>query len=201
MKRLFISIIIIVFFVCIGFFIGKIFFTRDKDKNETEYIANKNQINNNVLNKQINSSNNKTEIETFFFEPKVSINTKIIETTYYNKCNHQIDYTIKDIEKYVNMTKEDMQKEFKDWEIKEFDSDNVILYKEEDDFCNEHFLVKDEEGFVTIYTIDNEGKVLELLDKTEIATKYLATVDQDNLKKGMTIYTKQNLNKLIEDFE
>ena len=99
------------------------------------------------------------------------------------------------------MTKEKLQKEFPTWEIKEFDKDKVVLYKEEDDFCNEHFLVKDEDGYVTIYTIDNDKNILELLDKTEIATAYLAQVDQENLKNGMIIYTKQNLNKLIEDFE
>ena len=189
----------IVFFICVGFFIGKTVLNGKKEKNKIDYIANKNQINN-VLNKQVKSSN-KTEIETSTTEPKVSINTIITEQTYYNKCDHQIDYNVRDTKKYVNMTKEELQAEFKGWEIKEFSIDKVVLYKEEDDFCNEHFLVKDEAGYVTIYTIDNEGQILELLDKTEIATEYLEKVDQDSLKKGMVIYTKQNLNKLIEDFE
>ena len=171
-------------------------FTQKEEKNT---IIATNTISNTITNKT--EKINTIEIPTSISQEKVSVNTQIIEETYYNKCNHKIENTLKDTKKYINMTKEKLQKEFPTWEIKEFDKDKVVLYKEEDDFCNEHFLVKDEDGYVTIYTIDNDKNILELLDKTEIATAYLAQVDQENLKNGMIIYTKQNLNKLIEDFE
>ena len=106
-------------------------------------------------------------------EEKISVNTIIKKVTYYSNCNHNIELIIKDKKKYINMTKEMLQKEFPDWEIKEFNRDNVILYKEEDDFCNEHFLVKDEDGYVTILRM-KINNIEEMLDKTDISTKYLA---------------------------
>ncbi len=195
MKKTICFIIIGVFAIGIGFFIGKLFL---KPKGQKDYISK--NISNEV---KINTvKNNKVEeISTSAYEEKISANAEIIEETYYNECNHQIDYTLKKTDEYVNMTEDEIQKEFPTWEIKEFSPERVVLYKEEDDFCNEHFLVKDEEGFVTIYTIDNNEDVLELLDKTDIATKYLTQADRENLEKGMVVYTEKNLNKLIEDFE
>ena len=86
-------------------------------------------------------------------------------------------------------------------EIKEFTSENLELYKEENDFCNEHFLIKDVDGLVTIYTLNSMDNVLEILETTEIETMYLTDTDRNNLKNGIKVYTKQNLNKVIEDFE
>ena len=196
MKKTIWIIVVPIFAIAIGFFIGR-FFLKSKSNDDTTIAEN----NINIIKAEDINNTAIAEIPTNATNKKISINTNIEEITYYNKCNHQIENKIKNTEKYVNMTEEEFQKKFPTWEIKEFDADKVVLYKEEDDYCQEHFLVKDEDGVVTIYTIDNEERVLELLDKTNIATEYLAQVDQENLKKGIIIYTKQNLNKLIEDFE
>lgn len=196
MKKFLLFIGAAILAVLLGFFIGNNFLKNDKDESINTKI---NKENNNLV-ENINAKTNE-EVPTNSHEEKISINTTIKEIIYYNDCNHKIERKITDINAYINMTKEKFQKAFPDWEIKEFNANNVVLYKEENDFCNEHFLVKDEEGYVEIYTIDNDNNILELLDKTDIATKYLAKPDQDNLKKGMIIYTQENLNKLIEDFE
>lgn len=171
-------IIIAIFAISIGFFIGKNFL-KPKEK---EYYIGKNTVDEVKINniKKVHVE----EIPTSISEEKVSVNAEIVEQTYYNECNHQIEYNVKDIKQYVNMTKDEIQKEFPTWEIKEFSPEKIVLYKEEDDFCNEHFLVKDEEGYVTIYTINNEEEILELLDKTDIATKYLARNRSGKLEKG-----------------
>lgn len=196
MKKVIWFIVIALMAVVIGFIIQIYIFRPKKEEN---IVIAKNNISTHVIE---NTNYAKTEeITTNAREEKISINTAIIQIIYYNNCNHQIQNTIKDIKKYINMTKGDFQKEFPDWEIKEFNAQRVVLYREEADFCNEHFLVKNEDGFVTIYTIDNNEQVLELLNKTEIAVNYLTNEDQDNLNNGIIIYTKQNLNKLIEDFE
>ena len=196
MKKLILFLSVSFFVLVIGFFIGRKISTSNK---QDDTVIARNTVNNTITNKQEKGKDK--EILTSLSEEKISINTQIIEETYYSKCDHKVENIIKDTKKYINMTKDMLQKEFPTWEIKEFEKDKVVLYKEEEDFCNEHFLIKDEDGYITIYTIDNDKNILELLDKTDIATKYLTNVDQDNLKNGMIIYTKQNLNKLIEDFE
>ena len=168
-----------IFAVLFGFFIGKIIL---KTESNDEIIVAKNSINE-IEKNNINTINAET-IETNVQEEKISLNTVIKQIIYYNNCNHQVENKISNIEKYVNMNRERFQKEFPGWEIKEFNKNNVILYKEEEDFCNEHFLVKDEDGYITIYTINNEEQILEILDKTDIATKYLARCGSKQFKKG-----------------
>lgn len=182
--------------IIIGFLVGKYLYKKENIYNNTTTEETNNIIKSNTLNEMQN-----TEIVTSMQDEKVSINTKIIEQIYYNECNHLIETELKDITKYINMTKDMLKKEFPKWEVKEFSSERVVLYMEDSDFCNEHFLVKDEDGYVTIYTLNNLDNILEILKTTDIATMYLTEADKSSLKEGITVYTKQNLNRLIEDFE
>ena len=133
-------------------------------------------------------------------EEKVSPNAKLITSIYYNECGHTTKRTSLIEDKYINLTKEELQKEYKDWEIKEFAPDEITIYKTKDGICNEHYIVKDVDGYVTIYSLDeNENETLQ--ETTEISTAFLTTTDIARLKGGMQIYGRENLNSLLEDLE
>ena len=133
-------------------------------------------------------------------EEKISPNAKLITNIYYNECGHTVK-TISDIEnKYINLNKEEFQEEYKDWEIKEFLPEKITIYKESEGICNEHYLVKDIDGYVTVYSLDkNENETLK--ETTEISTTFLTTTDLARLKGGIRLYGKENLNSLLEDLE
>lgn len=195
MKKTIWIIVFLFIAIIIGFFVGKYLYNLEENKAELE-----NDVQNTAYNNLINNTNT-LKIETSVSEEKISINTEVIEEIYYIECDHLLKYTKKAIKSLINMTKEQIAKKYPEWEIKEFSKDKVVLYKEEAAFCEEHFLVKDVDGFVTIYAIDNEEKIRELVKVTDIETKYLTETDQENLKEGIKVYTGQKLNKLIEDFE
>lgn len=195
MKKTIWIIIFLVLAIIVGFFVGKYLYNLEENKKEIE-----NDIQDISYNNLINNTNT-LKIETSVSEEKISINTEVMEETYYRECDHLLKYTKKDIKGIINMTKEQLAKKYPEWEVKEFSVDKVVLYKEEAGYCEEHFLLKDVEGFVTIYAMDNEEKIKELVKVTEIETKYLTETDQENLKEGIKVYTGQKLNKLIEDFE
>ena len=183
--------------IVLGFFVGKHLYKKKESNNNVN-------LQNTVTNTQINNTVEKvtnTEIPTSISEEKVSINTEIIEKVYYKECDHIIETPVKNVEKYINMDEEDIRKSFQGWEIEEFTPEKLVLYKQEEDFCNEHFLIKDVDGYVTIYTLNSLDNVLEILKTTEIETKYLTDTDKKNLIDGIKVYTKKNLNKVIEDFE
>ena len=90
--------------------------------------------------------------------------------------------------------------EYKDYEIKQFSAEKVILYKEIDKYCGNHFVLKEEEGVVAIYKIKNDGSE-ELMDLTDISAQYLPESDRLKLKNGIKIYGEENLDKALEDFE
>lgn len=66
--------------------------------------------------------------------------------------------------------------------------------------CDEHYIVKENNGFISIYTVDKEG-IHKLKENTEISTMYLPEQDLENLKVGINIVGKMNLYGFLEDYE
>lgn len=195
MKKIIMWVFIFIAVIIAGFFVGRYLY--DSEKSENNVANNVNEMNFN----SIKNSTNDVEIETNASEEKITLNTKIIEEVYYIQCDHLVKEKIDNIEAYINLTKEEFEKKHPEYEIKEFSPEKVVIYREEDNFCNEHFLVKDFDGYLTIYSLDNQDNVMEIIDITEIETNYLPEPDREALINGIKVYTKEKLNKLIEDYE
>lgn len=131
---------------------------------------------------------------------RISPNCLITLKKYYKKCEHTINEYVSVPDKLVNKTQEDLQEEYEGWEIKEFSANKIILYKEFEEECNEHYIVKDNDGKVKIYKILESGEQVEE-KATEISTDYLTENDKLNMKNGIIVNSKEDLNQLIEDFE
>lgn len=144
---------------------------------------------------------NKIIEETSATETKTTPNTKIIEKKYYNVCNHllQEDEQIK--EKFVNKTEAEIQTEYIGWEIQKFTPNEVVVYKEINDYCGEHYLLKELEGQIIVYALDKQDNEKIIIKETGIETKYLPEADIENLKQGIKVYSDRELNNILEDFE
>ena len=147
------------------------------------------------------SENQKSEIiETNSAEEKISPNCLITLKRYYKGCNHTSNEYINVPEELVNKTREDLQNEYKDWEIETFSSSEIVLYKEFEGECGEHYVLKEKNGKIVVYRI-NENNEEVVFEETDISVDYLAENDRDNLNNGITVFGKEDLNQLIEDFE
>ena len=133
-------------------------------------------------------------------QEKISPNCKITLTKYYKQCKDEINEYIQVPDVLVNYTREEFQKQYKDWEIKKFSSNQIVLYKEFEGECGEHYILKDEEGKIIIYKIAEDGTQLEY-EKTDISTQYLPEKDKKSILVGLKINGKEKLNELIESFE
>ncbi len=133
-------------------------------------------------------------------EEKVSPNCSFTKKTYYTKCGHTVSNYLELPKDIVNLTKEQVANKYQDYSIEEFASNKIVLFKQVDDNCGEHYLVKDNEGKVTVYKILEDGSQ-SLFEETDIYTEYLTDEDKENMKEGISINGKQELNQLIEDFE
>ena len=143
---------------------------------------------------------NKETIETNVSEEKISPNASIIFEKYYKGCSHTIRVRENVTEKMVNMNEDEFKKLYSDWKIIKFDSNEIELYKEFAGECNEHYLVKENNGFVSIYKINGNGDI-KLLKNTEISTSYLSEADVKNLQEGVKLVGKEELNAYLENFE
>jgi hypothetical protein len=133
-------------------------------------------------------------------EEKTSPNCSLITKTYYKKCEHTKCEYDNLPQNLVNLTKDEIQEKYKDYEIESFASNEVILYQEKNGECGEHYIVKDKDGMVVIYRILEDGTEEEL-EMTGITTEYLTQTDKINMENGIRVNGRQELNQLIEDFE
>lgn len=135
------------------------------------------------------------------FESKTTPKTKIIKKIYYTDCKHLVQEEEKISNKLINKSESELQIEFMGWQIQKFTENEVIIYKEVNDFCDEHYVLKNIEGQIIVYKLDQYGKIRETVKETGIQTKYLSDIDIENLNSGITVYGNNELSQRIEDFE
>lgn len=166
-----------------------------EEKPATPYISE--FIEDDCTDEYISMQDSKTVSST---QEKVSANALLILKKYFNTCEHTINEYVELPQELVNMTKEDVQAKYTEWEVIGFESGKVTLYKEFDDECGEHFKLKIDDGKVIIYKLNKDGTE-SLYEKTNISSEYLTETDLINMQDGLEIYGLEELNKIIEDFE
>ena len=191
------TIIVVIGAVITGFII---YSQNSSEKEETivEEIAEEVNTSKNDENKvEINTTNT---ITTNSKEERISPNAFITFKETYKECGHTTSEFVEVPEEFVNLSKEELQERYGEWKIEKFTDTDIILSKEVEGSCNEHFLVKDVDGIVTVFKVLDNG-TKEEYQVTDIATEYLTDTDKIEMEKGIKVNGKQNLNQLIEDYE
>lgn len=191
-KYCFYGMLIFIFSIIIGYSYSRIW-------NESRKSVNENLIYEGVYEDANRVLENKT-IETVNKEEKVLPTTSFAIKKVFDKCGHfKFSYTELPIE-IINLNKEEVAEVYKDWEVEEFSEKEVVLSKKIDGLCDEHFIIKLDNGFVKIYNKLDENN-LSLYEETEISKEYLTEEDIQKLEIGILVYGKGKINSVIEDFE
>ena len=137
---------------------------------------------------------------TSSIEEKVSPNATLIIKKHYQECGHTTKDYAEIPAEIVNLTEKETEEVFSDWELKGFSASEIVILKEVTGICNEHYILRDKDGLIAIYTQDETGKeTLNYL--TEISTEYLTEQDREELKNGIQAIGKEELNSSLEDYE
>ena len=186
-----ITIIIITIGIILGFLIGI-------------YLYNTNQESKNLIiaeKEETKIETKKEDKEVSNQEKLITPNTKIIIKTYYKDCNHIIEESAALEDEWINLNEEELSKQANNFTIQKFSPEEVVLYKEENGFCNEHYLLIEKNGYIEVYFLDEKGEMKFMTNIVDIATELLPEKDREELKTGIKVYGKKELNKKIEDFE
>lgn len=196
-----IIIILLAIIVIIGAMITAVFIYLP-DENNTNTTIQEIAVENTVVNetKEEISTNNLNIVETNTNEIRISPNAFITFKEVYSKCGHTTEEFVEVPKEFVNLTENELKEKYKEWTVEKFTDTDIILKKEVDGSCNEHYIVKDVNGVVTVYQVLEDGTQKEYL-VTDIATEYLTDTDKISMEKGIEVNGKQNLNQLIENYE
>lgn len=133
-------------------------------------------------------------------EEKTTPNTTITFETYYNKCGH-VKINKKTIDKDdVNKSLNEIKEKYNDYSIESFNKDEIVLKKEVDKLCDDHYIVREDDGYISVYNVDENGNET-LKNRTDILTKYLPNEDIDLLKKGIKANGANKLDEILSDYE
>ena len=215
MKRtIFYGILIFIFSMGVGFLFSKMWVNQKMEDANLKVVVDEIQYLNSSITDQLslnnsnfsnasnsaNFSNSLDTISTSSTEEKVSPNAEFALKKYYNECGHfKFEYA-KLPEELVNLTKEEIEDFYDDWEVEEFSANKIVLVKEISSLCDEHFIIKLGEKYVQIFHLEPDGNLV-LYKTTDISRDYLPAEDISKLEQGMYIFGEGKLNSIIEDFE
>ena len=149
--------------------------------------------------KEKNIENEKVAIEVISEEEKISPYAKLIIKKTFSKCKHST-VNILDIPKeLINLPKKAIEEKYKGWTIESFSSNEIILFREIDANCDDHFVIKEKDGAVAVYNELTEDK-MNLIETLNVNVDLLGEEDKNNLKEGIKVYGKSELSSLIEDY-
>ena len=196
MRKFWIIMIIIVVLLALGGSIGIYIYnlknTSNKNSVKAEELADE-------LKKTLVEEEQNT-VSTSSKNIKISHNSIVVKNTLYKICNHEIRQTEAIPVELVNKEEKDIQQYYKDWEIKKYSPTEVVLYREKDEYCDKHYVLRENNGVIAIYKIDDNNKET-LRENTQIQTKYLPEIDLIKLKSGIYAIGEEELNSILEDFE
>lgn len=197
MKKIWYSIFISILLLMLGVMMGVFFHQKQNVKNSNEKTDIELSQESQLLGSMKPVQNT---VETSTQQVKISPNSILIEKQYFKKCGHWKE-TKKEIpQNFVNQTKEIIQETYPDWQIEEFTNHQIILLQEKEEYCQEHYRLRENGDKIAIYHLNENGTEIWLKD-TEIQTQYLPQEDITKLKMGIEAIGEKELHSILEDFE
>ena len=194
---------LIIAIIIIGIILGIFIYNNNANNNKQNSIV-ENEIN--IVSEKVTDEcteeyqNSEEEIETDSQEEKISPNCLLTLKKYYEECNHTINEYVDIPQDLVNGTEEDLKNEYPYWQVEKYSSNDIILYKEFNSNCGQHFVLREDNGKITVYKI-NESNEEEVYENTEISVEYLSETDKIKISEGIRVNGIEELNQLLEDFE
>lgn len=194
---------LIIAIIIIGIILGIFIYNNNANNNKQNSIV-ENEIN--IVSEKVTDEcteeyqNSEKEIETDSQEEKISPNCLLTLKKYYEECNHTINEYVDIPQDLVNGTEEDLKNEYPYWQVEKYSSNDIILYKEFNSNCGQHFVLREDNGKITVYKI-NENNEEEVYENTEISVEYLSETDKIKISEGIRVNGIEELNQLLEDFE
>mgnify|MGYP002576699971 FL=1 len=211
MKKWSIILLLILLFIVsasAGFLVRSfINYSKDNHKNEENMLVlADNYIRKNVqdIQKGINNGSlvldKSGTVKTAASEIKVSPNAQVIITQKYKKCGHTRTSKDSAPREIINLNQDEVKEFYKNWSVDDFNSNEIKISRTNDGICDEHYILGESDGYISISCKNDIGEYI-FKGLTDISTQYLPEDDLEKLKNGIEVVGRDNLNKVLEDYE
>ena len=206
-KIVFYGILIFIFSIGVGFVFSKLWVNQKLSDANLKVVGDElhflNESKKNIVEAKDRDEENLISNEVLqasAIEEKILPTAEFAMKKVYNECGHfKFEYAELPQE-LVNLTEEELEAYYKDWEIEEFSPSKIILTKEINSLCDEHFIIKLGEKYVQVFHLEPDGNLV-VYETTDISREYLPEEDIKKLEEGIYVFGKGKLNSVLEDFE
>ncbi len=206
-KIVFYGILIFIFSIGVGFVFSKLWVNQKLSDANLKVVGDElhflNESNKNIVEAKDRDEENLISNEVLqasAIEEKILPTAEFAMKKVYNECGHfKFEYAELPQE-LVNLTEEELEAYYKDWEIEEFSPSKIILTKEINSLCDEHFIIKLGEKYVQVFHLEPDGNLV-VYETTDISREYLPEEDIKKLEEGIYVFGEGKLNSVLEDFE
>ena len=156
-----------------------------------------------IVIKNVQSENNTLipeEIEVVSNIERISPYAKMIIEKKYTKCGHTTVNILDVPKELINLSEEELKEKYSGWEVREFTPTEFTLYRLIDANCEDHFVIKENEGYVAVYNEVTED-VENLIKKTDILVEDLREEDKNDLEEGIKVFGQDRLDIVISNWE
>ncbi|WFD09272.1 hypothetical protein [Tepidibacter hydrothermalis] len=174
-----------------GFYMGKMLEEEDRNTPVTKTVQAEEE--------------KKVEIEAVNKKDEILVDKDAVLkiTTKYDKCEH-VETTENPVSKDIiglseKEFKEYMKKNYSKFRLLSFKSKEINLLKEIDSYCDKHYEIGEDNGYIIIYKYDEKGNK-NVVEKTEFSITALPSIDQEQIKSGLILNSLEELNERLEDF-
>ena len=138
-------------------------------------------------------------VQVSLTEIKISPYAKLVIKKKYKKCGHLSENIVDVPSEIINFTKEELQEKYSGWNIEEFSEDKIILSREIDANCEDHYVIKERDGEILVYKELTEYKS-NLIEKIDINVNLLTEEDKEALNNGVKLYGTEALENWKENY-
>jgi hypothetical protein len=131
---------------------------------------------------------------------RVRPGVKIVYEYYYQSENRIESSTETPPYFLLNLTREDLERYFFDWEIIEFTANQVVLRKNIPGGYDEYYLLGIKDEYVAVFFQTETGGVV-LHEVTDMPVGALSYDERQRLREGIKIGGKSELASVLEDYE
>jgi hypothetical protein len=135
----------------------------------------------------------------------VETNKTLLEATmklerYYIKCGHTLDEEHPLESRYIGKTEDELGALFPKWQIKRFTPEQVVLRMELDAYCPDHYLIKEEDGYLVIFRSDKDTGIPLIVEAMEISLEQLSQETIEEMKEGIVVDSIEGVEQVLENW-
>ncbi len=130
---------------------------------------------------------------------RITVDTVVIFEQEYLGCGHKTLDNYKGYQDMLGMTYKEVVELYSEWEIKKFNSNEVSLTRQINDKCLKHYEVKEYNGEIGVF-YKNMGTENRMKQLVPIDVRRLRSEDRKKLSEGIAVDSEEELAQLLEDF-